>query len=76
MTAFSIVRFRVKSGHDQEFLDAHRNVRADWQGLRRFNIARTGEHNYCIIAEWSDMDAPHSGAATDDRDARYVPPHT
>ena len=57
MTAFSIVRFRVKSGHDQEFLDAHRNVRADWQGLRRFNIARTGEHNYCIIAEWSDMDA-------------------
>jgi len=56
MTAFNVVRFRVKPGHDQEFLDAHKNVLADWPGLRRVNIIKTGERSYCIIAEWPDMD--------------------
>ena len=57
MTAFNAVRFRVKPGCDQEFLDAHTRVATDWQGLRRVNIIKTGEHDYCIMAEWSDMDA-------------------
>jgi quinol monooxygenase YgiN len=57
MTAFNAVRFRVKPGRDQEFLDAHKNVRADWPGLLRVNMIKTGEHSYCIIAEWTDMDA-------------------
>ena len=57
MTAFNVVRFRVKPGQDQAFLDAHRRVQADWAGLRRANIVKTGERAYCIIAEWSDMDA-------------------
>jgi hypothetical protein len=56
MTAFNVVRFRVKPGHDQEFLDAHKNIAADWPGLRRVNIIKTGEHSYCIIAEWPDVD--------------------
>ncbi len=57
MTAFSAVRFRVKPGRDQEFLDAHRNVKADWPGLRHVNMIKTGERSYCIIAEWDSMDA-------------------
>jgi antibiotic biosynthesis monooxygenase (ABM) superfamily enzyme len=57
MTAFNAVRFRVKPGREQEFLDAHRNVQADWPGLRHVNIIKTGERSYCIIAEWSDMEA-------------------
>jgi quinol monooxygenase YgiN len=57
MTAFNAVRFRVKPGRDQEFLDAHKNVQADWPGLRRVNMIKTGDHNYCIIGEWDDMDA-------------------
>jgi len=56
MTAFNAVRFRVKPGRDQEFLDAHRNVQRDWQGLRHVNIIKTGEQAYCIIGEWDDMD--------------------
>ena len=56
MTAFNAVRFRVKPGRDQEFLDAHRNVNADWPGLKRVNMIKTGERTYCIIAEWTDMD--------------------
>ncbi|MGE3863081.1 MAG: antibiotic biosynthesis monooxygenase [Burkholderiaceae bacterium] len=57
MTAFNIVRFKVKSGRDQDFLDAHRNVAADWPGLRAANIVKTGERTYCLVAEWTDADA-------------------
>lgn len=57
MTAFNAVRFRVKPGCDQDFLDAHRGIDATWPGLQRVNMIKTGEHTYCIIAEWSDMDA-------------------
>jgi hypothetical protein len=57
MAAFNAVRFRVKPGCDQEFLDAHKRVNADWPGLRRVNMIKTGEQRYCIIAEWDDMDA-------------------
>jgi len=51
------VRFRVKPGREQEFLDAHKKVETNWPGLRHVNMIKTGERTYCIIAEWSDMDA-------------------
>jgi hypothetical protein len=57
MTAYNAVRFRVKPGRDQEFLDAHRKVDSDWPGLRHVNMIKTGDRSYCIIAEWTDMDA-------------------
>jgi quinol monooxygenase YgiN len=70
MTAFNAVRFRVKPGKDQAFLDAHRKVQAQWPGMRHANIIKTGDRTYCIIAEWSDMDAlaaarPHMIAVLD-----------
>jgi antibiotic biosynthesis monooxygenase (ABM) superfamily enzyme len=55
MTAFNAVRFRVKPGRDEEFLDAHRRIERNWPGLRHANIVKTGEGRYCIIAEWDDM---------------------
>lgn len=76
MTAFNSVRFRVKPGRDQEFLDAHRNMGPrDWPGLRRVNLIKTGESRYCIIGEWDSMEAmaaarPHMIATLDSfRDA-------
>ena len=57
MTAFNAVRFRVKPGRDQEFLDAHANIHQDWPGLAHANIIKTGDHRYCIIAEWTDAEA-------------------
>ena len=56
MGAFNTVRFRVKPGREQEFLDAHRNIEA-WPGLMHVNMIKTGDRAYCIIAEWADMDA-------------------
>ena len=55
MTAFNVVRFLVKPGREQEFLDAHRNVEADWPVLKKVNMIKTGERSYCIIGEWADM---------------------
>jgi antibiotic biosynthesis monooxygenase (ABM) superfamily enzyme len=57
MTAFNAVRFRVKPGREQDFLDAHKKVVANWPGLVHANIIKTGERTYCIIAEWSGMEA-------------------
>jgi len=57
MTAFNAVRFRVKPGRDQEFLDAHRKMAINWPGLRHANMIRSDDGRYCIIAEWTDMEA-------------------
>jgi hypothetical protein len=57
MTAFNAVRFRVKPGRDQEFLDAHKNAGRDWPGLQHINLIKTGDRSYCVIAQWSDMEA-------------------
>ena len=57
MPAFNAVRFRVKPGHDQQFLDAHKNIAATWPGLMHANIIKTGDRSYCLVAEWKDMDA-------------------
>jgi hypothetical protein len=57
MTAFNAVRFRVKAGRDQDFLDAHKKIAGDWPGLRHFNLIKTAEHSYCAIAEWNDINA-------------------
>jgi quinol monooxygenase YgiN len=57
MTAFNAVRFKVKPGREQAFLDAHKKVQANWPGLKHANIIKTGERTYCIIAEWTDMDS-------------------
>ncbi len=55
MSAFNAVRFRVKPGREQEFLDAHRRAERNWPGLVRANMIKTGDRTYCIVAEWDDM---------------------
>jgi|SRR5579871_287945 len=57
MTAFNVVRFRIKPGCDQAFLDAHRNGKANWPGMARGAMIKTGERSYCLIGEWADADA-------------------
>ena len=56
MTVFNVVRFKIKPGMDETFLDAHRNIAANWAGLRHANIIKAGEGRYCIIAEWESME--------------------
>jgi hypothetical protein len=55
MTAFNIVRFRVKPGHQQQFIAAHRAARPGFKGFRGGALVRTGEQTFCIIGEWASF---------------------
>ena len=57
MTAFNVVRFRVKPGQEKAFLDEHRNMKRDFPGMRRFTLVKTGERAYCVIGEWDRMES-------------------
>lgn len=57
MTAINVVRFRVKPGMEQEFLDAHRDGKAAWPGLTRGCIVDAGERTYVLVGEWPDTTA-------------------
>ena len=52
MTAFNVVRMRVKPGREGEFIEANRRSRADFAGFKRFVMVKTGDRSYCIIGEW------------------------
>ena len=56
MTAFNIVRFRVKPGREEEFLAAHRMAERFFPGMRRFTMVKTGDRAYCVLAEWASFD--------------------
>jgi quinol monooxygenase YgiN len=57
MSMVNVVRFRVKPGMEDTFLDAHRDGRARWPGLARGRIIRTGDRAYCLIGEWESREA-------------------
>jgi heme-degrading monooxygenase HmoA len=63
MTMFNVVRFKVKPGMDDAFLDAHKGIAESWSGLRHANIIRTGDGRYCLIAEWESTEALAAGRA-------------
>jgi hypothetical protein len=55
MTAYNVVRFRVKPGRDQDFLDLHRKAKADFKGWRNGAIVKTGDQTYCFVGEWDSF---------------------
>ena len=57
MTAFNIVRFRVKPGRDEDFVRAHRDMKKAFPGARRFSLIKTGDGAYCIIGEWDSFNS-------------------
>jgi hypothetical protein len=55
MTAFNVVRFRVKPGRQQHFIEAHRKAKANFKGFRGGALVRTGEQTFCIVGEWASF---------------------
>ena len=55
MTAYNIVRFKVKPGREQEFLDAHRKARPNFKGFIDGAMVKTGDHTFCIVVKWSSF---------------------
>lgn len=56
MTAFTIVRFRVKPGRDDAFIEAHRRADPTYKGFKRGSLVKTGERSYCLVGEWDSLD--------------------
>ena len=56
MTAFNIVRFRVKPGREQEFIDLHKKMKPDIAGMRRLSLVKTGDRTFCFVGEWNKFD--------------------
>lgn len=61
MTAYNVVRMRVKPGREKEFLASFTNrdpARAEQlkaNGLRKISVIKTGDRSYCLIGEWDSM---------------------
>lgn len=55
MSAFNVVRVKVKPGNKDEFVEAHRNAHTDMPGFRKGSLVDTGEGSYCFIGEWDDF---------------------
>jgi hypothetical protein len=52
MSAFNVVRFRVKPGNEQRFIDAHRDMKPDLKGFLGASLIRTGDRTFCLVGEW------------------------
>ena len=57
MTAFNIVRFRIKPGREEAFIDAHRRTDLALKGFLRGALIKTGERAYCMFGEWDSFDS-------------------
>ncbi len=53
MTAYNVVRFRVKPGREKEFVDLHKSFGV--QGFRKIALIKTGDRTYCLVSEWNAM---------------------
>ena len=56
MTAFNIVRFRIKPGREEAFIDAHRRADVALKGFLRGALIKTGERAYCMFGEWESFE--------------------
>lgn len=57
MNAFNIVRFRVKPGREEAFVEFHRRTEPDFKGFVRGALVKTGERSFCMVGEWDSFDS-------------------
>lgn len=57
MTAYGMVRFRVKPGQAEEFERRFASLPRQFDGLRKFALVKTGDHSYCSVGEWDSYGA-------------------
>jgi|SRR5688572_8130650 hypothetical protein len=58
MTAYNVVRFRVKPGMEQEFVARQKkSLNEDFPGGQSFALIKTGERTFCFVGAWDGFDA-------------------
>jgi hypothetical protein len=50
MTAYNVVRFKVKTGQEQKFIDMHKNL-PDLDGMKDGALSKTGDRTYCLVGK-------------------------
>lgn len=55
MTAFNVVRFRVRPGNEQEFIEAHRRMQPHLKGFVSGSLIQTGDNTFCMVGEWRNF---------------------
>jgi hypothetical protein len=56
MTAFNVVRMKVKPGKERDLMGFWKAEPMP-QGARKGSLIVTGEGSYCFIGEWDSMDS-------------------
>jgi hypothetical protein len=58
MTAYNVVRFRVKPGMEDAFVASQRkSLDGDMPGSIEAALIKTGERSYCFIGKWDRFDS-------------------
>lgn len=63
MTAYNIVRMRVKPGFEDAFIAHHDKLlksageELKAAGMHRFSLVKTGERDYYVLGEWEAFDS-------------------
>jgi hypothetical protein len=55
MTAYNVVRFRVKPGCEQQFIAAHKIGDPGFKGFRQGALIKTGDRTFCLVGEWTSF---------------------
>jgi hypothetical protein len=55
MTAYNVVRFRVKAGKDAEFIALQKEAMIRPKGIRKIEMIKVADRSYCLIGEWDAM---------------------
>lgn len=55
MTAYNVVRFKVKAGQEKKFEDMHRKLDA-FPGMKEGALIKTGNQTYCLVGKWGNFD--------------------
>lgn len=55
MPAFNVVRFRVKPGNEQQFIETHASMRPTLKGFVGGHLIRTGDRTFCMVGEWRNF---------------------
>lgn len=61
MSAFNVVRVRVKPGCEDQYVEAHRKADVSgFSGFRGASLIKTGDRQFCFIGEWDDLSSIES----------------
>jgi len=55
MTAFNVVRFKVKPGNEAQFVEAQRRERPTFKGFLGGSLIKTGDQTFCFVGEWRNF---------------------